>query len=86
MKQKTAMQLLYINLDNFVGGEIGFIDWLKDSRKELLEKEKEQIIDARNDALKSKYQSVINDLITYGQAAIDVKTSEQYYNDTFKQD
>lgn len=50
---------------------------------ELLEKEKGQIIDARNDALRDKYTSVYNDLITYGQAKIETKTSEQYYNQTY---
>ena len=85
MKQKTAMQKVYDKVHSSISNE-ELIDWLVHYRVNLIEKEKEQIIDARNDALKSKYQSVINDLITYGQAAIDVKTSEQYYNETYKQD
>ncbi len=82
MKQKTAMMELIEKLRSNMG-ELGFIDWIKDNREQLLEKEKEQIIDARNDALRDKYTSVYNDLITYGQAKIETKTSEQYYNQTY---
>ena len=85
MKHKTAMQKVYDKVHSSISNE-ELIDWLVHYRVSLLELEKEQIIAARNDALKSKYQSVMNDLITYGQAAIEVKTSEQYYSETYKQD
>ena len=92
MKQKTAMQILIDELNPILdNNQFDFsykagISSAISKAQQLIEKEKEQIIDARNDALKDKYKSVMNDLLAYGQATIDVKTSEQYYNETYKQD
>ena len=47
MKNKTAMMELIDKLRSNMG-ELGFIDWIKDNREQLLEKEKEQIIRAFN--------------------------------------
>jgi hypothetical protein len=92
MKQKTAMQILLDSINKelesnamkdteYYGGLEDVKDYILENF--LLEKEKEQIMDARNDALKEKYTSVYNDLITYGQVKIETKTSEQYYNETY---
>lgn len=92
MKQKTAMQILLDSINKELESNAikdieyyGALEDVKDyiSENFLLEKEKEQIMDARNDALKEKYTSVYNDLITYGQVKIETKTSEQYYNETY---
>jgi hypothetical protein len=92
MKQKTAMQILLDSINKelksnsikdieYYGGLEDVKDYILENF--LLEKEKEQIMDARNDALKEKYTSVYNDLITYGQVKIETKTSEEYYNQTY---
>lgn len=94
MKQKTAIHTLLDALDKELKSDaihnLTYNDGLQDIKdyilENLLEKEKEQIIEARNSALRDKYKSIINDLTTYGQSKIDVKSSEDYFNETYKQD
>ena len=68
MKQKTAMMELIDKLRSNMG-ELGFIDWIKDNREQLLEKEKEQIMDAYNCGIEEEFSSPEN--------------GEQYYNQTY---
>lgn len=72
---KTAMQELYDwveQRDFYISKE-----WLNS----LLEKEKQQIIEAYDEGREIEYQYHINcDPVNYS----DVRTSEQYYNNTFK--
>lgn len=66
------------------------LEWLKarmtvtpQMEEELLTKEKQQIIDAYEEGKEMEYQYHINcDPVHYE----NVKTSEKYYNQTFKQD
>jgi hypothetical protein len=83
MKEQTAMMEAINHLSIWVDNGLSLDKWIENYKDSYIKKEKEQIIDARNDALRDKYTSVYNDLITYGQAKIETKTSEQYYNQTY---
>lgn len=75
--ERTAMQELY----DWVEARDFYIskEWLT----KLIEKEKQQIIDAFEDGREIEYQYHVNcDPVHYE----NVKTPEQYYNQTFKQD
>jgi hypothetical protein len=52
--------------------------------KELLAMEKEQIINAR-DSYTDQMSKITFDLIIYGESKFKELTSEEYYNETYKQ-
>jgi hypothetical protein len=67
---KTAMQELIEKLNNVKPTEFCSIDTIREWSKELLEKEKEQIIDA--------YYGKINGVFGYREEG------QEYYNQTYK--
>jgi len=78
---KTAMQELIEWVENNTIAIILNTDVVKQKAIELLEKEKKQIIEAYDEGKEYEYQYHINcDPVKYE----DVKTSEKYYKETFK--
>ena len=78
MANKTAMMELIDKLRSNMG-ELGFIDWIKDNREQLLEKEKKQIVDAC-------YEQITNIFIEYDNGEFRLgydAVPEEIYNQTY---
>ena len=78
MKNKTALQIFCENLEHNMSIEtFSFYNLLK---RDCLELEKQQIIDAYHEGF------VISTSLTTKAAKGEFKTSETYYNQTYKND
>ena len=75
MKQKTAMMCAIELIEQFLDGKITMAELSQEFKGELLEKEKEQIMNAYAENIDSMYPPEIGD-----------EMCEDYYNETYKQD
>lgn len=82
MKQKTAMQCAIELIEQYIDGKITMAELSNEFKVELLEKEKEQIIEAYNSYDSVKYIDELTG-ITVCTFFID---AEQFYKWKYKQD
>lgn len=75
MKQKTAMQCAIELIEQYIDGKITMAELSNEFKVELIEKEKEQIMDAFHYNVDSMYDDTTAD-----------ELAEEYYNSTYKQD